>query len=103
MKDFLLDEDGDIQFDANGELVTTDDATEQNQKLILLTNKGEWKEHPKVGVGIIDFILGDGDVDDLQKEIQEQMEMDGMTVNRLDIEKDFTLNLEAIYKNNERR
>ena len=33
MKDFLLDEDGDIQFDANGELITTDDATEQNQNL----------------------------------------------------------------------
>ncbi|MAB37742.1 MAG: oxidase [Aequorivita sp.] len=103
MKDFLLDEDGDIQFDANGELITTDDATEQNQKLILLTNKGEWKENPKVGVGIIDFILGDGDVDDLRKEIQEQMEMDGMTVRKLNIDSDFNLDLTAIYKQNERR
>lgn len=103
MKDFLLDEDGDIQFDANGELVTTEDATEQNQKLILLSQKGEWKESPKVGVGIIDYILGDGDGDDLRKEIQEQMEMDGMTVSKLNIDKDFTVDLEAIYKTNERR
>ena len=55
---------------------------EQNQALILASRKGEWKEFPRLGVGIAD-ILGDTDMLAWKRMITEQLESDGMKVKRL--------------------
>lgn len=104
MKDLKLDENGDIMFDANGELVTIDNAKDQNQKLLLFTHPGDWKEHPTVGIGLWDYLLGENeDIDELRQTIQSQFEEDGMEVENLDISEDFKLNVEANYKEENER
>lgn len=58
---------------------------QQNQALILQMHKGELHEDPSVGVGISDMLL-DHDSESWKREIREQMELDGQTVNSVSIE-----------------
>lgn len=102
LKDLLLDANGDIQF-KDGLLVFTQDATEQNQRLLLLSNPGDWKEHPTVGVGLKNYLLDDLDPDALQGEIQSQFEKDGMRVLSLEISSDFTIAFDAEYVEDNRK
>lgn len=61
------------------------DTLQQNQALILKMHKGELHEDPSVGVGISDMLL-DHDSESWKREIREQMELDGQTVNSVSIE-----------------
>ena len=63
------------------------DILSQNQALILQLHKGELKDDVSVGVGIADMLLDD-DVLGWRSEIREQMEMDGQTVNSVEITSD---------------
>lgn len=56
----------------------------QNQFLILQSQKGEFKEHPVVGVGISDM-SSDDELNAWKREIREQLSADGMRVERLNI------------------
>lgn len=56
----------------------------QNQALILQLHKGEMHENPSIGVGITDMML-DNDLQMWAREIREQMELDGQTVNSVKI------------------
>lgn len=60
------------------------DILRQNQALILLLHKGELKSDPSVGVGISDMLL-DHNLRIWKREIREQMELDGQTVNSVDV------------------
>jgi len=82
MKGILLDETGDVMVQ-NGSMVI-DDSTLQNQYLILLAQKGEFKEYPTLGVGISDM-LGDDDVLEWKKRIREELAKDDMKVNKIDL------------------
>jgi hypothetical protein len=82
-----LTEDFDVNIfvrkDVNGKIVsgiTIADATYQNQSLLLLTQKGEWKEKPLVGVGLNNYLLDDGSTDELFREVASQFTADGMRV-----------------------
>lgn len=81
-KDILLDEDFDVMAE-NGDFKIAD-ATLQNQQLLLLTGKGEWKQSPVTGVGLADYLLDDAPVDELHQEIQKQFALDGMKVNKIE-------------------
>ena len=63
------------------------DTLSQNHALILQLHKGELKDDVSVGVGIADMLLDD-DVLGWRSEIREQMEMDGQTVNSVEITSD---------------
>ncbi len=81
-KDILLDDNMDVKalqgdFEVN-------DATFQNQQLLLISEKGEWKQSPVVGVGIMSFLLDDVTVHELHQEIQKQFNLDGMKVNKIE-------------------
>lgn len=65
--------------------VVIGDTLHQNQALILQMHKGELHEDPSVGVGISDMLL-DHDSESWKREIREQMELDGQTVNSVSIE-----------------
>ncbi|MDR0206044.1 MAG: hypothetical protein LBI45_02140 [Bacteroidales bacterium] len=78
----LLDETGDIMV-KNGSMVI-DDSTRQNQYLILVAQKGEYKEYPTFGVGISDM-LGDDDVLEWKKRIREELTKDDLKVNKIDL------------------
>lgn len=88
----LIDYDLDIRpvSDASGRIASglvLADTLPQNQALILQLHKGELKEDVSVGVGIADMLL-DNDILGWRCEIREQMEMDGQTVNSVEITSD---------------
>lgn len=85
----LIDNDIDIRVakDASGKIDTgfvLADILPQNQALILTMHKGELKEDISVGVGLSDMLL-DNDILAWSSEIREQMELDGQTVNSVQI------------------
>ena len=78
MKDILIDDNNDLRLLAGDFEVGHSD--NQQQKAILTTEKGEWKEHPEVGVGIAQ-ILADDLYTEVLIEIKKQLEYDGMQIN----------------------
>ena len=56
------------------------DVTRQNQRTLLLAEKGEIKESPTLGVGIASF-LDDDNPSDLLREVRENLREDGQKVN----------------------
>lgn len=88
-----------VQRDSYGKIVSgmvIGDILAQNQALILQLHKGELKEDPSVGVGISDMLLDD-DLQNWSREIREQMELDGQTVDRIVLTEN-ELTIEAGYR-----
>lgn len=94
MTGIQLNADYDL-FVKNGKMVLGE-TTPQNQALILLAHKGEFKEHPLMGVGLPD-IVNDHDFNAWKREITEQLEADGQRIDKLELNAD-GLTLEAVYK-----
>lgn len=97
----ITDYDIDVKVlrDSSGKIVSgmvVGDILAQNQALILQLHKGELKEDPSVGVGISDMLL-DSDLQNWSREIREQMELDGQTVDRIILTND-ELRIEARYR-----
>jgi hypothetical protein len=97
---------GDILFDENTEDIIENgdhkvaDATLQNQKVLLLLDKGGLKQFPTVGVGIRTFLNDDGSEDDLRSEITEQFERDGMKIQKLNVGDLSAMEITAEYESN---
>jgi hypothetical protein len=86
--------------DANGIIVSSmvvGDVTVQNQAAILMAHKGEFKEHPAVGVGLND-ITNDDNAMFWEKEIAQQLINDGQRITRLSLSATGLI-LEAAYTN----
>lgn len=79
--DILLDGTLDV-YAVKGDFVLGD-ATFQNQQLLLISEKGEFKQDPQVGVGIRSYLLDDASIHEMQQEIVKQFEVDGMKINEL--------------------
>lgn len=94
MQDILLDENGDLLIE-NGDLVIGF-SDNQHQLDILLANKGEFKEHPEVGVGIEIMIDDDGFTETIL-EAKKQLEYDGMTIEDIILKSDGTLTIDGEY------
>lgn len=95
MKGILLDENFSLQV-KNGTLVLGD-TTYQNQKILLLAEKGEFKFRPMRGVGTKRY-LETPNPDDLAREIRTEFIADGMTVNKISIQNEQLL-VDAVYGN----
>ncbi|MES2730039.1 MAG: hypothetical protein V4621_08115 [Pseudomonadota bacterium] len=93
--DILLNDDYDLEF--QGGDLAIGEATRQNQNLILVTNPGEWRAAPLVGVGIQSMILDDAPTAAITSEIQEQMEADGLVVDFLTLGAGGAIDLAAYY------
>lgn len=96
MTDYLLNEETNDLVIKNGDFAQGD-ATQQNQKNLLNINKGELREFPIDGVGLINF-LDDENFNDLIREVRREMVKDGMTVDDLKITADGAIGLNASYK-----
>lgn len=78
----------DILLDGNEDMLIqggdfgTGEVTGQNQKELLWTGPGEWKQNPMVGVDVLSF-EDDENNGDLQREIVQQFMNDGMEVRNL--------------------
>lgn len=95
MTDILLDELGDLTFN-NGDLVIGR-SNEQHQKHILIANKGEYKEFPEVGVGIIDMLNNEAYTETLI-ETKKQLQYDGMSIKNVSYNEEGKLIIDGNYK-----
>lgn len=92
--DLLLE----VERDNSGIIVSgirTGNTLYQNQYLILQAQKGEFKESPVLGVGIGD-ITNDDEITSWQRDIREQLQLDGMRVEKLNIN-ETSMELKAQY------
>lgn len=95
MKGIILDENL-RPFIENGSMVIAD-TTYQNQKLLLLAEKGEFKYRPLRGVGTRRF-LESSKADDLAREIRTEFIADGMTVKTINIPQTGQITIDASYE-----
>lgn len=95
MKDYLIDYTNKKMLIKNGDFVMGD-ATQQHQRRLLMAQKGEYKQHPLVGVGLRNFI-DDESPDNLKREIRMQFVRDGMAVKVLQVTPS-GLNIDAVYE-----
>ncbi len=102
-KGVLLDDTGDLHIkarrNAQGKIedgLVIGDVTAQNQRTILLAEKGEIKEAPLLGVGAQQFIDDDDPVDFL-REVRTNLRMDRQTVKQVGFNENGNLVITACY------
>jgi len=94
MKDFLLDtETNDIAF-KDGDLAFGE-ADQQNQMLLLVCEKGSFKEFPSTCVGASSYLEAE-DPASFLREVRTQFTADGMTVRKIGFENN-KLKVDASY------
>ena len=94
MKGILLNDD--LTFKITNGSLTIGDTTAQNQKILILANKGEFKLKPMRGVGAARY-LENSDSGDLAREIRTEFFADGMTVNNIKINANKEIEIDANY------
>lgn len=85
VQDIMLDDNYELQI-AKGDFVVGE-STAQHEKLLIGSNKGEWRQYPTCGVGIQRYI-NDEAPGDLVTSIKTELKNDGMTVNSVRINPD---------------
>lgn len=93
------DVDIQVKKDQNGKIIQgfhLGDTTMQNVEIILQMQPGELKEYPTLGVGIDNMLL-DNDSLLYKHKIRQQLDSDGIRVNKLEI-KGITVDLNASYR-----
>jgi len=83
MIDILLNEQHDIAI-ANGDLVLGD-ARVQQQQVLLLSKKGDFKQYPTTGIGIQQYI-NDDEPAKMVSDVVSQFTADGILVNKVAFE-----------------
>ncbi|ALU74272.1 MULTISPECIES: hypothetical protein [Tenacibaculum] len=73
--DLLLDENGDLAIE-NGDFVIGK-SDQQNVEIVLLSNKGEFKEFPLVGFGAINYIKTNVSEIEFKRNLKMQLEYVG--------------------------
>lgn len=81
MKGLRLTQDnsGQVDLELDGEELAVGETQVQEEYLVLASQKGEWKEHPLVGVGVADAV-GDEDVRYWKREIMEGLARVGIKI-----------------------
>ena len=98
MKDILIDNNNDLRLSADGDF-EIGYSYNQQQMAILTTEKGEWKEHPEVGVGIAQM-LADDLYTEMLIEVKKQLEYDGMQINDVALQEGGKLLIDGTYNSN---
>ena len=93
--DIILDNEMDLIIE-DGDFVV-EESTLQHQNILLLSHKGQFKQSPTIGVGIDIFLNDEVTSDEIRRRIQEQFELDGMTIQKLKINGRTNLTIIAPY------
>lgn len=93
MNDFLID-NNDLVF-GEGDLLTGD-CDEQNQNLLLISDKGDFKEFPDRCVGAYMWLLDDDKLG-LLAEVKQEFERDKLRIEKISLSDDDTLSIDAHY------
>ncbi|MDV6170226.1 oxidase [Flavobacterium sp. DG1-102-2] len=94
MTDILSNENGSLAF-KDGDFATGF-SENQHQHDILLANKGEYKEFPEIGVGLIQM-LQDDEYTDVLIEAKKNLQYDGMEIDNITIDEYGKLNIYGKY------
>ncbi len=94
MTDILTDDNGDLLIQ-NGDIVIGE-SDNQHQVDIILSNKGEYKEFPEIGVGIVQM-LSDDDPMSVLIEIKKNLQYDSMKVNNVKFEENGKITIDGSY------
>ncbi len=95
----------DIKLDKNDDIVITKGDFEiacsdkLHQKHIIKAEKGEYKQHPELGVGIEKYLNGE-EYTAMLIEIKKHLEYDGMIINDVSVNKKGELTVDGKYKEN---
>lgn len=90
----------DVIRDENGLIIqglVIGDTMNQNQAIIIISNPGEFKFNPTIGVAIGDLLLDD-DYLRFRHRIREHLTKDGMKVKSVELSKDKPIKIEASYE-----
>lgn len=93
----------DILLEANTEPVIKEgdfvagESTRQHQKLLLIAEKGEWRESPLTGIGLRTELMNETTGIELLTTIKKEFEKDGMSVLQIK-SKEGNITAEAIYE-----
>lgn len=93
-KDILINTDKSAKI-VNGDF-TVGDSDAQHLECLLLANKGEYKETPQAGIGVVELLNDESNPVAFKHEARKQIEADGATVNTLSF-KDGKLKINATY------
>jgi len=96
MVDLLLSPDFDLMI-ANGDFANGESSA-QNQHLLLITEAGSLKSQPSTGVGIGSFINDDQATETLKKKIQQEYELDGLSISSLKVNTLNDIEIKAAYQ-----
>lgn len=91
--DIKLDNNNDIMIE-NGDFVISD-ADQQNLKLIIQAQKGQFYETPLIGVGIGDEMNSVTTFQNLKNRIKNNMALDGYDADGIMIDDDFNITTNA--------
>ncbi len=94
--DIGVDKNGFDLIIKNGDFAV-EESTAQHQQLLLLADKGQFKQVPTIGVGLDLFLNDEATTDDIKRAIQEQFELDGMTIDYFTIGINKELKIDARY------
>lgn len=85
---------------ASGKIISglvVGNSLEQNKALLLITQPGEFKFRPDLGVGIEDLLLSN-DFLEYRHKIRQEFEKDGLNVKRVDLFENKPVKIEADYE-----
>lgn len=91
--DLLLDEDGDVYFE-DGDFAIGD-ADQSHIEHIMLSERGNWFEHPFVGVGILGQVKSNTSRQQLKQNIRRQLVLDGFSVKEIKIYKNGVIEIDS--------
>ena len=95
MDDIQIDDTFELLFDSGD--FSIGESTLQHQQLLLMTEKGDWRESPTVGIGAPGYLKDNDEDSGLLPEIKQQFEKDGMTVVSVKLDGD-KITTDAYYK-----
>lgn len=95
MTDIILNELEDLKIQ-NGDFVIAE-STAQHQRQLLLSNKGDYKQNPTIGVGAFSY-FDDEHMHDLVRAVSMEFARDGMDVRQVQLHKQGVLQSIAFYK-----
>ena len=97
MIDVTIGEDFDLSLE-NGDFLLSE-STEQSLQMLTLANKGEWRETPQAGVGIVNYLNSQDTTEQtLRREIQVQLDLDNFNPTGISIDLP-TIDIKGNYAN----
>ncbi len=97
--DYIQTEDGDLLI-RDGDFVVNE-STKQHQRDLLIANKGEYKQHPTVGVGLNNYLLDEMEENEFKVMVTTEFENDGMRVGSIGVNDFDAAVIEAAYESEE--